>query len=64
MNRRLRIAGVVVQPILVWDDGAELTPGPQTDPATVPVSHLPALPAQWADQLAKLEAEAAGDALD
>jgi hypothetical protein len=40
MSRRLRIAHLVVQPVLVWDDGAELTPGPELGSITLPLSAL------------------------
>ena len=38
LTRRLRIAHIVVQAALVWDDGEELSPGPVTRPTTVPLS--------------------------
>lgn len=40
---RLRIAHLIVQPVLVWDDGEELSPGPAAQPLTVPLSQLAAL---------------------
>lgn len=40
---RLRVSHVVVQPVLVWDDGEELSPGPQCQPIQVPLSALPEL---------------------
>lgn len=43
MTRRLRIAHVVVQPVLVWDDGEELSPGPQANPRAVPLADLATL---------------------
>lgn len=39
--RRLRIARVIVQPVLVWDDGDELTDGPIIDPVQLPLSAVP-----------------------
>lgn len=39
-DRKLRVLHVVVQPVLVYDDGTELTEGPQTRPSTVPLSAL------------------------
>lgn len=54
-ERRLRIAGVIVQPILMWDDGDELTAGPQTQPITVPLSALPDLPQALTADLELLE---------
>jgi hypothetical protein len=56
---RLRLVQVIVTPVLMWDDGEELTPGPQLQPVTVPLSalaglaeSLPAEIAQIADQAA------------
>lgn len=43
MTKRLRISHVVVQPVLVWDDGEELEPAEQITPIQVPLSKLPAL---------------------
>lgn len=40
---RLRISHIVVQPVLVYDDGEELSPGPQVNPMTVALSQLAAL---------------------
>jgi hypothetical protein len=37
---RTRLAHLVVQPILVIDDGEELRPGPQIDAVSVTVSQL------------------------
>lgn len=40
MARKLRIAHLVVQPVLVWDDGEELTPGPELGQIAIPLSKL------------------------
>lgn len=40
---RLRVAHVIVQPILVYDDGEELTPGPRMEPVQVRLSDLATL---------------------
>lgn len=62
MTRRLRIAHLVVQPVLVWDDGEELLPGPGLDPAVMPLSHLAgfmeSLPRKVAELAEQLNAEA------
>ena len=57
---RLRIAHVLVQPVLVWDDGDDLTPGPELQPVSVPfgqlghfIESLPAEVAQLAAQVAE-----------
>ena len=60
-EKRLRILNVVVQPVLVWDDGEELTPGPPLDPVTVLGSKLvefaEKLPADVQALAERLEAE-------
>jgi hypothetical protein len=50
MTKRLRLAHVLVQPVLVWDDGEEITPGPQLGGVALPLS-------QVADELAKIPAQ-------
>lgn len=40
MSARLRISHLVVQAVLVYDDGDELTPGPELQPITMPLSRL------------------------
>jgi len=37
---KLRISHLVIQPVLVLDDGDELTPGPQLEAAPVVISQL------------------------
>lgn len=56
MTRRLRVAHVLVQPVLVWDDGDELTPGPDAQPVQVPLSGLAGLADQLRDEIAAAEA--------
>lgn len=43
MTARLRIAGVIVTPVLVWDDGENLSPGPQAQPQQVGLADLDGL---------------------
>lgn len=57
MTRRLRIAHLIVQPVLVWDDGDELTPGPAAKPLTVPLSQLTALADRLPGEVARLQAQ-------
>jgi hypothetical protein len=52
---KLRISHVIVQPVLVWDDGEELTPGPQTAPANLPVSALDGLAERLRTEIAEQE---------
>lgn len=59
MTRRLRVAQVIVQPVLMWDDGDELTPGPPVQQATLTLSQL----ADWLERVpAEIEALAAASA--
>lgn len=61
MSKRLRIVQVIVTPVLVWDDGEEMTPGPQLQPVTVPLSGLAALASELPANLAQIEAQALAD---
>ena len=42
-DRRLRVSHVVIQPVLVWDDGEELSPGPELQGFSVPLSRVPGI---------------------
>lgn len=53
-NRRLRIAHIIVQPVLVYDDGEEMTPGPVIDAAQLPVSKLASYAVRLPEQVAEL----------
>lgn len=57
--RRLRISHLVVQPVLVWDDGEEMTPADPVAPIQVPLSQLAAMAAQIPGEVAGLEARLA-----
>jgi hypothetical protein len=61
VTRRLRIAHLIVQPVLVWDDGEEMEPGPPLQSVTVTLSKLAqfaeALPAEVAALAARLPAD-------
>lgn len=52
--RRLRVSHVVVQPVLVWDDGEELTPGPDLNALSLQPSQLGGFAAGLPDQVAQL----------
>lgn len=51
-ERRLRVSHVVVQPVLVWDDGEELSPGPTVEPLTMRISELAEFAANLPGQVA------------
>lgn len=65
MTRRLRLQSVTIQPVLVWDDGEELTPGPELGAVSLPLSRLDhfrdSIPAEIAALQAKLEEPEAPD---
>jgi hypothetical protein len=58
MTRRLRILHVIVTPVLVYDDGDELTPGPQAQPIAVPLSGVAALIESLPGDVAKIDQNA------
>lgn len=56
MNKKLRVLHVVVQPVLVWDDGEELTPfEQQAQPIQVPLSALDGLADKLKVELSQLQ---------
>lgn len=60
MTRRLRIAHLVVQPVLVWDDAEEMEPGPTLNPVTLPLSKVAHLVETLPAEVAALAAQLAG----
>ncbi|MCS4275348.1 hypothetical protein M2390_000509 [Mycetocola sp. BIGb0189] len=56
-----RILHFIIQPVLVEDENGELTPGPVVDPVTVPLSGLTSYSERFVDELAKLNANNAGE---
>lgn len=54
-TRRLRVAQVIVTPVLMWDDGEELTPGPQVQAITVPLSGLAEVAESLPVEVARME---------
>lgn len=54
--RRLRIAHVIVQPVLIWDDGEELEAGPEVQPFQVKLSALDGMADKLRADIATLEA--------
>lgn len=56
-DRKLRVAHVLVQPVLVWDDGEELTPfEPAPGPTQVALSALDGLAEKIRDEIAQVSA--------
>ena len=56
-TRRLRIQGLVVNVSLVWDDGEEMTPGPQLQPVALAPSQVAEFMAQLPEQVEALAAQ-------
>lgn len=56
-HKRLRVQHILVQPVLVWDDGDELRAGPQLEAAALPLSQVAGEVAKIPGQLAALEAQ-------
>jgi hypothetical protein len=57
MTAQLRISKLIVTTELVWDDGQELTPGPQLQPVAVPLSQLAGFGQTLPDEVAALSAK-------
>lgn len=55
--RRLRVAHILIQPVLVWDDGNEITPGPPVQTNQLPVSELINFVATLPSEVARIETE-------
>jgi hypothetical protein len=53
--KKLRISHLVVQPVIVWDDGEELTPGPELGAVSVPLSKLSEVATTFPAQLVLLQ---------
>lgn len=53
---RLRVAHVIVQPVLVWDDGEELTPGPAAQAVQVSLGRLDGMAERLRAEIAQAEA--------
>lgn len=60
-DRKLRVQAVQVQVFLVWDDGEELTPGPDLAPVSLPLSKAREMIAGLPDEVEKLAARLAED---
>jgi hypothetical protein len=58
-ERRLRLQHFVVQPVLVYDDGDELSPAPPVDPQALTLVGLRELAENWPAKLAELDGQAA-----
>ena len=52
--RQLRVAGLVIQPELVWDNGTELSPAPAVNPFKIGLGDIGTLREQLAGQLEQL----------
>lgn len=59
-QKRLRVAHLVIQPILVWDDGEHLEPGPPAEPVNVAFRDLEEFGAHLLAELAQAQASTGG----
>lgn len=64
MTRRLRVSHVVIQPVLIWDDGEDLAPGPAAQPQQVPLAALSQVPDDIRAQVVGLEAQLLAEAAE
>lgn len=53
-DKKLRISHVIVQTVVVYDDGEELTPGPQLQPVSMPLSQVAEFAVHIKDQVSAL----------
>lgn len=60
-DRKLRVLHVLVQPVLVYDDGEELHPGPQTQPQMVSLRELAEMGDRVRAEVAAFEAQQAAE---
>jgi hypothetical protein len=56
-DRKLRVGGIIVQPVFMWDDGDELKVAAQGEPQQLPVSEVAAYVGQIKAQVGELEAK-------
>lgn len=56
--KRLRLQHFVVQPVLVWDDGETLSPGPPVQAQALTLEGAQDLVETWPSKLAELQAAA------
>lgn len=55
--RKLRLQHLVVQPVLVWDDGVELTPAPALGQVVLLLSQLAAFAERMPEEVIALQAQ-------
>lgn len=59
MTARLRVSHVIVRPVLLWDDGEDLTPGPETHAMVVTLAGLAGAERTIREAIAEFEQKAA-----
>lgn len=60
-DRRLRLQHFVVQPVFIWDDGEELSPGPAVEPQPLTLAGLNDLLETWTEKLSQIQAQVASE---
>lgn len=54
MSKRLRLLSFTVQPVVVWDDGTDLTPGPPMETLSLSLDGLRDMAERFPEQLQRL----------
>lgn len=57
MTNKVRVAHIVIKPVLVIDDGEELSPGPEVAELAVPLSKVSEAIGNLLDKLPEIESE-------
>ena len=60
---KLRIQQIIVRPMLVWDDGEELSPGPELQPIPLSLSQMEDFMKKLPLQVAALEEQSLNESL-
>lgn len=56
-KRKLRVLNIIVQPVLVWDDGEEFTSGPEVNQVSLKMSELVGFENLLNNEIARIQAE-------
>ena len=54
---KLRLLHFIVQPVLVFDDGEQFTPGPTIEPQPATLEGLRQLAVDWPERISEIEAQ-------
>lgn len=56
-KKKLRVLNIIVQPVLIWDDGEEFTPGPEVNQVSLKMSELAGFENLLNNEIARIQAE-------